>query len=300
LHLGIFHYITGGKCMENGVVAERAERSALLIGHPGHELRLFDWIGRAQPTVCLLTDGSGSEGVPRIDTTLEILRRRNVSLGPICGEFTDRGIYAHMLNGDGAPVFAALRDRIADWLLHDRIDVLVSDGIEGYNPTHDLCHALAAAAVARANRSGASVAHLCIPLMGDPQRFADGASPTVRSTVLSEHAHREKMETIRAYAMQSGSTLQQEVDETLRAFGEDAFTHECLFDAGVPSWEFWKKRFGSEEPYYETYGRAQVAAGRYKFVISFEEHIRPLVDHLLLDDPVRDDPDEARAARAHA
>ncbi len=49
-------------------------RSLLVMGHPGHELRLYGWVGLARPLVCILTDGSGSDGVPRLEKTLEILR----------------------------------------------------------------------------------------------------------------------------------------------------------------------------------------------------------------------------------
>jgi len=255
------------------------ERSLLLIGHPGHELRLYGWLARARPLVCILTDGSGSDDVPRLDATLEILRDLAVPVGPICGEFSDRNIYAHLLAQSG-DVFAELCDRVTDLLVGQRIDTIVSDGIEGYNPTHDLCHAIAAASVRAARRRGANPSHLCIPLIGGPGEFADGASPLVREIALDAALHARKMTAVHDYAARSGATLQREVAEIVREHGEDAFAHEYLFDAESPTWPEWVARFAADKPYYETYGRAQVAAGRYEFLISFDDHVRPVVDRL--------------------
>jgi hypothetical protein len=259
------------------------ERSLLLIGHPGHELRVLGWLAQARPLVCILTDGSGSDNVPRLAESLAVLREMGAPTGAICGQFSDRRIYQHVLDGEQW-VFTALRDRLTDLLVEGGFDTVVSDGIEGYNPTHDLCHALAgSAAVAAAMRRGSSVSHLCIPLMGDPGSFADGASPVLRQTVLDQDSFDRKMQIIHKYAQSSGPTLQREVQETLQKFGVDAFRHERLFDGARPSRSDWNARFVEEHPYYETYGRAQVAAGRYEFVISFQQHMRPLVDRLYLD-----------------
>lgn len=228
--------------------------------------------------VNILTDGSGSDGVPRIEQTLQVLREADAPIGPLCGQLSDRAIYQHILAAD-TEVFVDLCERVTDMLVQARIDTLVSDGIEGYNPTHDLCHAVAGAAVISARqRHGVRIRHWCIPLMGDPRRFADGASPVQHEIELDDALFDRKMKTIYRYASQAGSTLQREVDETMQAYGPDAFRRECFFDGAVPSWAQWSQRFLKNKPYYETYGQAQVAAGRYKFLISFQEHMQPLID----------------------
>ena len=263
-------------------------RSLLLIGHPGHELRLYGWIAQARPLVCILTDGSGSDGVPRIDATLAILHELGAAVGPICAPLSDRAIYQHVLQGNYA-IFDALRDHIASLLIDGNIDTVVSDGIEGYNPTHDLCQAIAGTAVSIAERRhDARIEHFCIPLMGDPHRFAEGASPPRKRIELDQALFEKKMNTVHAYAEDSGATLQREVDETLRNYGEHAFKQEYLFDATSPSWPEWSRRFASDKPHYETYGRAQVAAGRYQYVIAFQDHMRPLIDHLHRADAATD------------
>jgi len=257
------------------------DRSLLLIGHPGHELRVYGWLARARPLVCVLTDGSGSDGAPRIEATLAILRDLDAAVGPLCAEFSDRQIYAHLLAHEYA-VFVGLRDRLADLLVREHIDDVVSDGVEGYNPTHDVCHALAAAAVACARRRGAATRHRCIPLMGDPRTFAGRPAAPGECVELAAGVYAEKMRRIREYAALSGATLQREVDETLQQFGEDVFATEYLFEGSEPSWQFWSTQFAVQPPYYETYGRQQVAAGRYSFLISFAEHVRPAVDALFV------------------
>ncbi|HEX6832860.1 MAG TPA: hypothetical protein VF132_04945 [Rudaea sp.] len=249
------------------------------MAHPGHELRVLDWVAHARPMACILTDGSGSEGVPRIGLTQRSFEQCGIQAGPILGEMSDRQMYAYLLAQD-ASIFFSIRDRLCDWLVDNRIDVLVSDGMEGYNPTHDLCHALASAAVGQARIRGVAVAHWCIPLIGDPRRFADGASPIVHESVLDAGALARKMAAIRAYAADSGSTLQSEVDQIIRMYGADAFGHERFFDAAAPSWLEWRAGFRAEKPYYERYGRAQVAAGRYDHVISFDDQVGPLIDTL--------------------
>lgn len=262
-------------------MADTATRSLLLISHPGHELRLLGWIRRERPLVCILTDGSGSDATPRIDETLRILHGLQTPIGPIFGGMTDRDIYAAILAGEAAPIFEAITKQLVDVVLSERIDRLVSDGMEGYNPTHDLCHALGASIAEGARQRGRHVEHLCVPMLRDPRSFADGESPMKAQILLESDEHATKMTTIRAYAASSGPTLRQEVDQILREFGEEAFAHECLFDASAPAWPIWSARFTDSPPFYETYGRAQVAAGRYAFVISFNEHIRPLIERLL-------------------
>src|SRR5437879_291791 len=46
---------------------------ALVICHPGHELKLFGWMTRARPVVHVLTDGSGSSKRSRLKSTERVL-----------------------------------------------------------------------------------------------------------------------------------------------------------------------------------------------------------------------------------
>src|SRR5258708_11323003 len=118
--------------------------AALVVAHPGHELRLYRWLEMARPLVFVITDGSGS-GRSRISSTIEILETSGCTAGSIMGVFNDREIYRLMLNGDVDPVVAMTLE-LADSLIEHDIRSVVADTFEVYNPTHDLPSAMASPA----------------------------------------------------------------------------------------------------------------------------------------------------------
>src|SRR5438105_9826273 len=76
------------------------ERALLVVAHPGHELRLFGWLCSARPDVLVLTDGSGHSGRSRIEATRNVLLMTGARAGAVFGEFTDRQLYAALLQAD--------------------------------------------------------------------------------------------------------------------------------------------------------------------------------------------------------
>lgn len=276
-------------------------RSLLVIAHPGHELRLYGWIARAKPLVCILTDGSGSDDKPRLAASLNILQELGAEIGPVCGEFTDWQIYQKMLQGE-YEMFDALCERLATLIVAQDIRIVVSDGIEGYNPTHDLCEVLVRTAVAITNnltniaRAGDGkeclVQHYTIPLMGDPQPTArltawraETKNPVIRRgseqriIELTERELAHKLETMREYASRAGGILQQEVEDAFRSYGEDAFALEYLYAAAAPGKEP-ERNFLQQKPFYESRGEQRVADGRYRDVILFHDHVLPIMNRL--------------------
>src|SRR4051794_23626759 len=75
-------------------------RSALVIGHPGHELRLHHWLELAHPLTFVLTDGSGRMAASRLASTTSLLRNAGARLGSIYGRWTDQALYAAILARD--------------------------------------------------------------------------------------------------------------------------------------------------------------------------------------------------------
>jgi hypothetical protein len=263
------------------------ERSLLVISHPGHELRLYGWIDRVQPLVCILTDGSGGESAPRLDKTSHVLHALRAEIGPIYGELSDRRIYEEIRH-HRFELFDTLCERLARLIIARDIDIVVSDAMEGYNPTHDLCEVLAQAAVAIANgKKNRPTRHYTFPLMGDPrQPPADGygvqaaSRTTICHTIeLTPSQFKCKLETIRTYADNAGGKLREEVEDAFRTYSEHAFAREYLF-ATLESRQALEPDFGQAKPFYEIYGEKQVAAGRYPRVIRFREHILPLMNRL--------------------
>jgi hypothetical protein len=269
-------------------------RSLLVIGHPGHELRVYGWIGQVRPIVCILTDGSGSDGTPRLDKTLEILHESGAEIGPLCGELSDREIYEKILRHEYDP-FDVLCERLARLITARDIDLVVSDAIEGYNPVHDLCEVLVRTAVGiarnandadsnenadkKSNGTPRSIRHYTIPLMNDPRPATGSMEATHHAIELTPLRFKQKLEAMRSYAGSAGGILQEEVGEAFHNFGEQAFAREYLFAAAAPGQEP-ERRFSRQKPFYETYGEQKVAAGRYQSVIRFHEHVLPIVNHL--------------------
>src|SRR5262245_66068555 len=91
-------------------------RAALIIAHPGHELRVHGWLERARPLVFVLTDGSGHTGRSRLASTSELLRGTGARPGGIYGRFADREVYAAILTRDVRRL-TALADEPADELV---------------------------------------------------------------------------------------------------------------------------------------------------------------------------------------
>ena len=271
----------------------KARSSLLVIAHPGHELRLYGWIAQTKPLVCILTDGSGSDDKPRLAATLNILQGLGAEIGPVFGEFTDRQIYRKMLQGE-YDLFDDAREWLATLIVRRDIHTVVSDSIEGYNPTHDLCEVLVRTAVTIANTAKAGdgkerfVQHYTIPLMDDPRPPAYRAeimTPVIHQgneqciIELTEHQLAHKLETMRKYASRAGGILQQEVEDAFRSYGEDAFGREYLFASAAPGKEP-ERNFLQQKPFYESRGEQRVADGRYRDVIRFHEHVLPIMNRL--------------------
>lgn len=248
------------------------QRCALVVGHPGHELRVWGWMRAVNPVVAVLTDGSGHEGRPRLQLSREICSRANATPGELFGLVTDAAIYQAVLQGD-AGFFIGLADRLTAWLVRERIAIVVGDAIEGYNPTHDLCRILVNRAVRLA--SGAHpVTTYAFDLTGPPGPPMQGPSVSV---TLTPDDLAVKIATCRAYGQDVGGTLVAEIDGLLEQHGELLFAHEYLIP--VDAWRDAAAPAGYR-PYYETYGERQVAAGHYRTVIRYDQHLRPLIHAL--------------------
>ena len=126
-------------------------RAALVVAHPGHELNLTGWLTMSQPSVFVMTDGSGQLGRSRLHSTTKVLLRSGARPGSIYGHLSDREVYEAMLDQD-VDLFLRLTFELVDWICLDGIDYVVGDSAEGYNPTHDFCRIIVGAAVELAGR----------------------------------------------------------------------------------------------------------------------------------------------------
>jgi hypothetical protein len=247
-------------------------RWAMVLGHPGHELRVLGWLRAQRPCVAVLTDGSGSDGRSRIVPTDEILRHAGCAIAPVYGGCSDRQLYAALLGGD-TRLFVDLAGQLAQWLEDSAATRVVSDGVEGYNPTHDLCAALTSrAARLVSRRRGRALQHYTFPLVGP--FVAQPLPPGALLFDLDSDQLADKLALSRQYAQLAGGVLAEEVDEMIARLGEAAFAREMLAPADVARD---CAEYAASPPYYETYGQRQVEAGRYRDVIRYREHVQPLL-----------------------
>lgn len=242
--------------------------AVLVIGHPGHELRVFHWLERVRPVVFVLTDGSGASGHSRLPSTTRILDHVGATRGSFYGILTDCEVYNAILNRDFA-VFIKLAREVAQVLTDEKVSYVAGDSAEGYNPTHDVCRLVICAAVELANRSRVNeVKDFDFQLTG----AANGSSGNHDLRIeLDDDAFARKLDVARSYA-----GLEAEVDEALNTNSERAFRVECLRPVTN-----YADIFGRDaKPYYEEYGERRVAEGKYGHVIRYREHVLPLAEAL--------------------
>jgi hypothetical protein len=240
----------------------------LVVAHPGHELRVYGWMETAAPLVCVLTDGSGSGGEARLESTSRMLAGTAARPGSIYGRMSDRAIYTAILERDFA-CFTELAEQLAEELEASGADCVVGDAVEGYNPSHDVCRLVVNAAVRLLAREVPTYDFL---LVGAPDGCPDALRERAVWLELDEEALARKLAAARSYAELAG-----EVEAALERFGVAPFRTECLRPVDVSEPYGWDP---AEVPYYETYGEKKVAEGTYDRVLRFGEHVRPLADAL--------------------
>ena len=237
--------------------------AALVVGHPGHELRLFRWLEHAKPLVCVLTDGSGS-GSSRINSSFDLLAATGCAAGPVMGRFTDAEIYDLMLRGEVSPL-VEITERIAQSLFEHGIRSLVSDAFEFYNPTHDLCSIVAFLATARAEAMGG------LPIALYDYAVTAAASGSGAFIDLSEEDVERKLRAAHQF-----QNLRNDVNDLLALVGRDELSREIVRPVSRPT----TLPAPEDKPFYEMHGERRVASGRYQRVLRYEEHFVEFVRRL--------------------
>jgi hypothetical protein len=247
-----------------------SKRGALVVAHPGHELRVFGWLEATRPRVYVMTDGSGRTGNSRLGSTARILDNVDATTGGMFGRFTDQAVYQAILRHD-YQFFTVIARELADEFVREGIDYAAGDAEEGYNTTHDICRLVLNAAVEIASiQGGKQIGNYDFLLMGQPALCPDDQSDRAIWFQLDDATMDRKLTAANNYP-----ELAAEVETAIRENGESAFRIECLRPVESDG-----ERFATEEPYYELYGRQQVAAGHYEKIISYGEHIRPIAEAL--------------------
>jgi hypothetical protein len=220
----------------------------------------------------VLTDGSGHTDHSRLASTTAVLERTGASRGAIYGAMSDRQLYRAILAGE-RDVLTRLVDELASALLQMDVTYVVGDAVEGVNPGHDVCRLVLNAALLRIEQTtGRRLKNLEYPVEGPPDQCPAEDRTEAIFLTLDDEAFARKMEAARAYP-----EMATEMERVLKIYTTDVFRVECLRPV----------RYGLDVGHrfqhpciYERYGEKQVAAGIYREVLRFREHVAPLAAHL--------------------
>ncbi|HEV7891479.1 MAG TPA: hypothetical protein VGP08_12620 [Pyrinomonadaceae bacterium] len=269
------------------------DTAAVVVAHPGHEVRIHGWLERETPLVFVLTDGAGRAGHPRIASTAEYLKRFGMRPGSVFARFTDAEVYRLVLARDFEP-FLRLSVELAEGFVEARVGRVAGDASEGYNTTHDIARLVTNAAVEMASRaSGRAIANYNFTLVGRPDHCPEPSRAEAVWLRLDDEAFARKLgaafEFYPELAAETRDTLRGEGDRVVVDYfklnddehaatdlaGLDMFRVECLRPVKPGD-----RPFDSETPYYERRGEERVVEGLYERVIRYREHMRPLADAL--------------------
>lgn len=243
-------------------------RPALLIGHPGHELRVLGWLAENRAHVYVLTDGSGLDGRSRLPATSRLLDRLGAKRGQLFGLFSDAEIYRAILNHE-IGTFQSIVDQLARSLVEHGIDFVAADAAEGFNPTHDICRQLANAAVSKARTlTGRSIANYEFCLTEWDLKGEEKHDDQCWHLRLEDRLLRLKLDAAREY-----EELRDEVEQAIAQKGGEYFRVECLRKVTRSFLEYQP----GYRPYYEELGEQRVATGKYRTAIRYQSHMLPIL-----------------------
>lgn len=245
---------------------------ALVIGHPGHELRVYRFMELYQPIVFVLTDGSGSKGQTRLERTRQIIRNTGSKEGAVLGRFSDKEIYDLILNKKQI-IFYELARELAAAFNHHNINAVVGDSNEGFSPTHDLCNYLIKAAARIYGRQKNRDPEIFeFYLESSPTAFPEDKQHDLLTIPLDEQAFERKYQAALGYP-----ELAFELNRFIGRFGKKPFQTEFLWQVST---DFKPCGWKNPIPEYESSGRKRVDEGVYDAAITYEEHMLPLAEYL--------------------
>jgi hypothetical protein len=294
-------------------------RAALVVAHPGHELRVHGWLEVARPTVFVLTDGSGRSGQSRLGSTTQVLARVGAEPGSIYGRLTDLEVYGAILNHN-FDLFIGLAEELAEALNREEVGYIAGDAFEGHNSVHDIWRLVIGVAMELASRRrGNRIANFDFTLFGRPDDCPEAIRDRSIWIHLDDDGFTRKLEAVRGYnpklAAEVDAALGGQLFEGRNQFSEPAFPAAVGTEfsglgtevlrlypdlaakiiaaiAGIEMKAFRVEClrpvhnlegadiFWDMPPFYELYGEKLVEAGHYDRVIRYREHVVPLATAL--------------------
>jgi hypothetical protein len=247
-------------------------RSALIIGHPAHGLRVHRFLEIYKPVFYIMTDGSGSKGNSKSDNAIEIIEHCGAKASPVICRFSDQEMYRIIKEYDIEAIRNLVNEIVED-LEKNEIDFIAGDSLEGFNPTHDLCRYLVNAVVKiYSHKRGKQTGNYDFLLHGPPDLCPPELVDESIWLKLEKEEFDRKMAVVRNYP-----EITVDIEYAFNHYGEDAFHIECLRPVkNLNQYTAWN----TDVPFYESYGIQKVKDGIYKEIISFEKHLLPLAKFL--------------------
>lgn len=221
---------------------------------------MHGWLEIAKPHVFILSDGSGGNGQSRLAYSQTLIEAAGARKGAVFGECSDRQWYQAMLEGD-AELFKSRQNDIFQTAATNRIDMIVTDPVEFYNPLHDLANAMAHGVAARSARQAGLSAQVWTYEIANLRRPGAGSA----KIPLDDRQIDRKINAAKSYLPLSSEA--EEFGGRLRAKSERLFAEGSGFA--------WPVELGFE-PYYEEVGRSRTLHGKYESIITYREHVRPI------------------------
>lgn len=239
-------------------------KTALIIGHAGHELRVLKFLQVYKPLVIVLTDGSGNNGKSRTHKSREIFEQHNCKISSIFGKYTDRHMYEKMLIKD-TEFFKSLKADIMSILIDNEIGFIFGDACEGFNPTHDVCRYLINSCVKEIGIEKIKNYDFVLDVPANPND--EGKDLIVMELGNSDLTNRSKI-------LDRYTELRNEISMAEKKFGAKAFSVECLRKVeDIDQTKTWD----GEKPFYETFGEKRKAEGIYSDIITYENNLLPII-----------------------
>ena len=256
--------------------SETAPTTLLILGHPSHELRVYEWLLRTKPMVFVLTDGSANRGFKVCEHTAAYLDATGIKRGSLFGAFPDKDFYQH-IRSQHFDFFRSIVRHLSEEMMAEHVELVAGDSIEGFNPTHDLCRLMIDAAVMVAKKRRAKPLRnyefaLVGPVQPRPDELSRMPAGEILLFSLSEEMRSQKIDFAKRYP-----GVSEDVARQLAAHGELAFGTECLYPSDES--RLFRDLFVKKPPY-ELYGEERVKSGLYDSVLRYVEHVKPVQENL--------------------
>lgn len=285
---------------------------ALSISRAGNELRINRFIEIAKPRTFIMTDGAGKNVESRMQNSIQCIDKSVHNDGALKNELkegnitnedmkrvlffsinhsqyeveliTDSHIYNELIS-DKLGFFVKYVEFLANHFIHFKIDYVVCESSEGFNPVNEMCRIVTNIAIEAVKKATGKIIHnYDFPIYDNPNQHIDEDSIHI---VLDDSAFERKISAIANHHSSILSELKpivgEEITEQLKLVAHDkALVFDILktADKDIIMNEYLQpfkiSNRNEQNPFYESHGEKIVESGIYSEIITYEKHILPM------------------------